>query len=257
MSRSGLPVLVMTGGFGQVARMLLPRLRRSFFVHSVDRIDGQVPVSPDRRTIGDLSDPDVLAHAFRGADALLHLAADPDPAAPWSHALANADITRRALLAAREASIERTVVASSVHAAGGSFRSGEIPVNPYGAGAPCCEYGVGKLAGENLARLHYDTVGTSVRVLRLGLTAHDPIGRDDAKTWLGDGDAAALVIRCLQAGRGFGIYHGVSRTAQRFWNVDNAASDLGWTPRDEVPKRAERLAPRDDAGCPLFEPLMR
>ncbi|MEJ1154671.1 NAD(P)-dependent oxidoreductase [Microbacterium marmarense] len=252
MSASSKPLLTVTGGFGRVGRMLLPRLSEDYRVHVIDRAEAEVSTAPYQITIGDLQNTDTLASALHGADALLHLAANPSPTAPWSAAIGNADITRGVLIAARDAGIEHTVVASSVHAAGGNFRFGQTPVRAYGTPRPCCEYGVGKLASEGLARLHHDITGTSVRVLRLGLTAWDPVSQDLAKTWIGDRDAASLVTGALAANPGFGIYYGVSRYAAQYWDVSNAATDLDWEPSEELPVALSLLSTETKANCALF-----
>jgi len=252
MTGRHMPVLVITGGFGKVGRMLIPRLSEAFRVHVIDRAAGTQAVPATRVTVGDVRDPAVLHRALRQADAVLHLAANPSPDAAWSEALGNVDSTHAVLAAAGEASIPHIAIASSVHAAGGHFRAGSLPVDPYDTPRPCCEYGAGKLAGEALARMHHDATGASVRVLRFGMTAADATTRESMYTWLGDRDAADLVTRALRAEPGFGIYHGVSQDAARYWAVDNATQDLGWLPQDALPLPTETLPPQGPTRCAMF-----
>ncbi len=86
---------------------------------------------------GDLSQPDGFAHALRGCRALFHVAADyrlwvPDPAGMMR---ANVEGTRRLMLAAQEAGVERIVYCSSVAALGligdGSVADETTPVHEH------------------------------------------------------------------------------------------------------------------------------
>ena len=254
MAQSERPVVVVTGGYGRVARMLAPRLREQYRVRVVDRVRGDEATAADEEVLGDLLEPAVRELAFHGADAVLHLAGDPRPDAPWSAALDNIDLTRGVLRAAQSAGVEHCVVASSVHAAGGAYHFGPTPVSPYGVPRPCCEYGVGKVACEALARLHYDLTGASVRVLRFGLTAIHPDNQELAKTWLGDRDAASLVLGALASSPGFGIYFGVSRYSARFWDTSNAAADLGWEPTEELSTAVDSHSTQTNMSCSMFAP---
>ncbi|WP_353827683.1 NAD-dependent epimerase/dehydratase family protein [Agromyces sp. SYSU T0242] len=257
MRHSDRPWLVVTGGFGRVARVVVPRLAASHRIHVVDRAGKPTTFEPDAVSLGEASDPALLRTAMDGAAAVLHLAADPSPRSPWSSAVGNLDLARSVLDAAAAASVPRIVIASSVHASGGDYRFGATPVRTDTLARPCCEYGVGKAAVEALARLRHDETGASVRLIRFGLTGWDPVSRGLAQTWFGDDDAASLVAACLRAGPGFGVYHGVSRFASAYWDVSNARPDLGWAPMQDLPVSYESLSTRTTANCALFEPPPR
>ena len=252
-SRDDLPRLVVTGGFGRVASVVIPALRDAYRIHVVDRTRPESTVEPDLVTLGDLFDPQVTRGALRGADAVLHLAANASPASTWTVAMDNLSIVRHVLDAAAESEVSTVVLASSVHAAGGDFRAGAVPVRSDRAAHPCCAYGVAKAAMEAAAAFHHDVTGASVSSIRFGLTGWPLTNRQLADTWLGDDDAADLVRRALAAPPHLGVYHGVSRHGATLWAVDNALQDLGWAPHQDLPITLDELPPADVAYCRIFD----
>ncbi len=252
-SREHLPRLVVTGGFGRVAGVVVPALHASYRIHVVDRTRPASAVEPDLVTLGDLLDPEVTRQALRGADAVLHLAANASPRSTWMIAMDNLQMAHYVLEAAAEFDVPTVVLASSVHAAGGDFRAGETPVRSDHAARPCCAYGVAKGALEGAAALHHDVTRASVSSIRFGLTGWPLTNRQLADTWFGDGDAAELVRRALAAPPHIGVYHGVSRHGSALWSVENAAQDLGWVPRQELPIALADLPPAAVAHCRMFD----
>ncbi|MEU3200695.1 NAD-dependent epimerase/dehydratase family protein [Streptomyces sp. NPDC048567] len=250
-NRAELPLLLVTGGFGRVASVVVPPLADTFRIHVLDRTEHRFPMEPDQVTTGELHDLDLVARAMHGVDAVLHLAANASPRSPWSVAMDNLTLARTVLDAAAAAHVATVVLASSVHAAGGAFRDGARPVDPATA-HPCCAYGVGKAAMEAAAMLHHDLTGASVSSIRFGLTGWPLTTKELADTWLGDQDAADLVRRALVAPPHVGTYHGVSRHGSSRWAVGNAAEDLGWRPRQELPVALSDLPPAESAPCRMF-----
>ncbi|PVX28589.1 NAD-dependent epimerase/dehydratase family protein [Sphingomonas pokkalii] len=77
--------LTITGGDGFVGRAVVRRLRDTHAAVELLLVDRTFSeAGPERRLIGDLRDPAVLADATRDCDALLHLAALPGAAAEGS-----------------------------------------------------------------------------------------------------------------------------------------------------------------------------
>lgn len=252
--RENLRRLVVTGGFGRVAGVVVPPLRDAYSIHVVDRARPASAVEPDLVTLGDLRDPEVVRRALHGADAVLHLAAHTtNPGATWAVAMDNLQIAHHVLDAAAECGVPTVILASSVHAAGGDFRAGATPVRSDRVARPCCAYGVAKAAMEAAAALHHDVTGASVSSIRFGLTGWPLTNRQLADTWLGDDDAADLVRRALAAPPHLGVYHGVSRHGATQWSVDNAAADLGWVPRQDLPVPLGDLPPATEAHCRMFD----
>lgn len=253
MGRSDLPLLAITGGLGRVARVLAP-LSENWRVRAIDRVAPASGVEPgwDELAIGELSDLSFVETALAGVNAVLHLAANASPTSPWEVASTNVTLTDTVLEVAARAGVSRVVVASSVHASGGAHRAGERAIATDGAAWPCCAYGASKVATEALARVFADATGIPTACLRFGLTGWELSAKEHAASWLGDRDAVALVGEVLASRQSFGIYNVVSRYASQFWSVENARTELGWTPRQELPCDISDLPFATWAPCRLF-----
>lgn len=225
------PLLVVTGGMGRVAGVLRPRLRERYRLRLVDRVAGPVAAG-EEAVVTDLASPAAAEEALRGADALLHLAGEPEPGADWERLYAsNIVLTARVLAAA--AAVPKIVFGSSLHAAGGDNRPEYYPVDPTREPHPCCAYGVSKVVAESLARLHTGTYGSSVVCLRLGLTGFPLTEPGHAGLWLSDDDAGRLVVAGLAAEVGFGVYFGVSAHSPPHWDTARTTDELGYVPKDD------------------------
>lgn len=128
-------VVVMTGAAGRTGRAVLPLLPHAWDVKATDLtgISGVAPL--------DVTDDEACVSAFSGADALVHLAAVPDPEADWDLLLsANVIGAYVVAQAAMQAGVRRLVLASSLQAvsavaAGTQVRTADPPqpANRYGA----------------------------------------------------------------------------------------------------------------------------
>lgn len=252
MAKKDRPLLAITGGYGRVARVL-SGLQNDYSIRLIDRTFEASPLETDDVRVGDLRDETFIRKALRGADAVLHLAANASPSSPWPAAADNMLLTHNVLEAAAVSKVEHLVIASSIHASGGDYRSGHLAVTTSGQPRPCCWYGVSKVATEELARLHADTTGAKVACLRFGLTGWPLTAREYADSWLGNEDALSIVRYSLASAAPFGVYHAVSRYAAQFWSTKNATDVLGWEPVQELPVQLESLPPADTAPCRMFE----
>lgn len=95
---------------------------------------------------GDVRDLEVMRWVCEGVDTVLHLAANPSPAATWEELLpTNISGTYHTFVAAKAAGCRRVVYASSIHAVAGHPRCRQVrtgdPVNPGNL------YGVSKCFG--------------------------------------------------------------------------------------------------------------
>ena len=61
-------------------------------------------------------------------------------------------------------------------------------------------------------------------------------------TWLCDSDLVQLVSKSISTPEiGFGIYYGISNNSRAYWDLTNAAIDLGYRPRDNAEDYAEEV----------------
>ncbi|UWQ22240.1 NAD-dependent epimerase/dehydratase family protein [Jannaschia sp. W003] len=189
-SRSSLPRhWLVTGGCGFIGSSLVARLRREApeaRIRVLDDLsvgtpgalglsDGDVRDAPgdweDAVEIvrGDIRDADACRAAARGADAIVHLAANtgvaPSVADPRTDCITNVVGTLNMLEAARAAGDGiRFVMASS----GAPVGEVEPPIHEELAAKPVSPYGASKLAGEGYCSAYARTFGVGTVALRFG-----------------------------------------------------------------------------------------
>jgi len=164
------------------------------------------PEEPDHPyMVGEITEPPDAREACDGVDAVVHLAGDPRPDAPWDSVLENNIHGTKVMFdAAVEAGVERFVYASSNHAVG-HFETERKPdlyqpedefrLDGTELPRPGNFYGVSKAAGETLGRYYHDEHDLSVCCIRIGnLTeGHPPIDYDRGQAmWLSYSDCAHL-----------------------------------------------------------------
>jgi nucleoside-diphosphate-sugar epimerase len=207
----------------------------------------------EEAVLADLADPGVAERALTGAAAVVHLAADPRAHASWDEVYtANVLLTRLLLDAAAAQGVPRVVLASSVHAMGEYNRPQHRPIDPGWEPRPCCPYGLSKVVGETLGRMHAELTGASVVCLRLGSTGY-PL--DEARylgMYLSGRDAGALTLAALTAGPGWSVHFGVSANTRRHWDIGSARR-LGYTPLDDSEPYAATAGPPTVTVCRMFD----
>jgi nucleoside-diphosphate-sugar epimerase len=145
-----MPSLLLTGATGLVGSRLLPRLAEAGFdCRALVRRDVDLPAGATA-VHGDLADPDSLAPALEGVEAIVHLAAlfrTDDQNAIWK---ANLDGTRN-LIAAAEA---HSVGARMIMASTGNVYNADTPRPSRESDrcTPSAAYPASKLAAEELLR---------------------------------------------------------------------------------------------------------
>jgi nucleoside-diphosphate-sugar epimerase len=196
-----------------------------------------------------------LRGAFDHVDAVVDLATGSTVDLSWDQV--QADIRGRVniLEAARLQGVRRYIFASSNHATG--MYELEQPYASIVAGAydgldagavpligtdwpvrPDSPYGVGKAFSEAAMRYYSDEYGISCICLRIGTVLPEDrpkIPRHYA-TLLTHSDLVRLVGCALLAPLElrYGVYYGVSANTWRFWDIANAAEDLGYEAQDDA-----------------------
>jgi len=103
--------VVLTGAGGRIGRAITPLLPANWDVQGTD-----LTASEGISTL-DISNPDACRAAFAGVDAVVHLAAIPDPEASWERLLpVNVVGVYQVAQAAVSCGVRRLVLASSLHA---------------------------------------------------------------------------------------------------------------------------------------------
>jgi NAD+ dependent glucose-6-phosphate dehydrogenase len=200
----------------------------------------------DEYLIGDVVDEGAVAEAMDGVGAVIHLAGDPRPDAPWDSVLTNnIDGTQTMYEVAVAEGVEKFVFASSNHAVG-AYETDERTPEMYRDDddyrldgmefpRPGNHYGVSKATGEIIGRYYHDEHGISVCNIRIGnLTkGHPPIDYERGQAmWLSYRDCAHLFDRCLRADYGYEIVYGISDNDRKYYSLERAREVLGYDPQD-------------------------
>jgi NAD+ dependent glucose-6-phosphate dehydrogenase len=238
------PVLL-TGSEGRVGSAILGDLESKYEWRLLDR---EPPAAEPSHEffVADITDYDAVYEAVDGAGAVIHLAGDPRPEAPWNSVLGNnIDGTHTVLQAAVDAGVDTFVFASSNHAVG-AYETEERRPDLYQSHdefrldgtelpRPGNLYGVSKAAGETLGRYYHDEFDISVACVRIGnLTeGHPPIDYERGQAmWLSYRDCAHLFDCCLTADYGYEIVYGISDNDRKYYSIERAREVLGYDPQD-------------------------
>ena len=200
--------------------------------------DSIVRLPDDHFSIADLADAAAVEAMIDGMDAVLHIAAVPDPTATFEDVLSSNIVgTHNVLEACRKAGVKRLVYAGSIMATWGYFmyqepyraifedRSDDIPatipqVKTSDPTWPTEPYSAGKVWAEGYCRTYHDLHGISVVCLRIGA-----VNKEDRvdETWI---QAVYCSHRDIQSACRLAL----TATAEPRYDICYAVSDnrLGW-----------------------------
>jgi nucleoside-diphosphate-sugar epimerase len=232
--------VLITGAGGRIGGHLAESLRDRYDLrlHYFRTMPERPPVADWIRA--DIAEYDQIAPALDGIDAVVHLAAEPSPMAPWEQIhRQNVVGTYNVFEAARAAGVRRVVFASTNHVMGMYDRDQAWPIHGAQPVRPDSLYGVSKAFGENLGRYYYDQHGLSVVCLRIGWFLTEPMDEYSRMAWLSPRDCTQVVERSIEADLGFGIFYAISANGRRRWDITDTIYHLGYQPEDD----AERVFP--------------
>lgn len=247
------PTVVLTGATGNIGSKLRACLADTYNLICVDMNDkGDPEVIP-----ADLSLDGVWMELFRGAEAVIHLAANPDPVQSWESTQRNILIDYLVLEAARRAGVSRLIYGSSNHVMGGYKDSAEsitpdLAPRPgahwdyYGRPSWSIDYGLGKFCGEEMCRCFAHAHGLTTIAVRIGWVQsgeNRPVDMPDNADqwtrlmWLSNSDLCELFRRCLamelEAGT-FLVVNGMSKNSGMRWDIESTRAKLGYRPAEGV-----------------------
>lgn len=255
--------VVVTGSSGLIGQMVMDAWRESgaYEVVGLSRSEGEYT-----DIVANTTDLDALVAAFRGADAIVHLAGSAPVESPWDAVLENNIIgLRNVFEAARIAGVPRVVFSSSNHAVG-TFEMENSPelyelddtrvIDHHSEIMPDSYYGVSKAYGEAMARYYVDHHGLQAVCLRIGACTGEERDyspqqawkkeRDSEPgieqlrkrlraTWLSNRDCVHLIERSIEADVTWALVYGISDNPRQFWDVSHAREVLGYQPQDSAP----------------------
>ncbi|WP_254536915.1 NAD-dependent glucose-6-phosphate dehydrogenase Azf [Halomarina litorea] len=237
--------VLLTGAAGRVGSAILDTIGDEYDWRLLDRDPPTGDLTEFDYVTADITDEETLREAMDDVQAVVHLAGDPRPEAPWDSVLHNnIDGTHAVFEAAVDADVEKVAFASSNHAVGAyeESRKPDIyrPESEYRLDGselprPSNLYGVSKAAGETLGRYYHDHHDLSVVCVRIGnLTkGHPPIDYERGQAmWLSYRDCAHLFDRCVKAEYDYEIVYGISDNDRKYYSIDRAREVLGYDPQD-------------------------
>jgi nucleoside-diphosphate-sugar epimerase len=162
--------LVCTGGSGRLGRHVVALLRDSCRLTVLDAVP---PNGDDAYVRADITDIEALRRAFAGQDAVVHLAAIPNPrtASPEVTFRTNVEGTFAVLQAAEEAGVRRVVVASSDSVVGFHYNPPDwkpqyLPIDEDHPLCPTEFYSLSKQVTETICRSYAERGRLEVVVIR-------------------------------------------------------------------------------------------
>jgi len=225
--------VVLTGAGGRIGRAIVPLLPADWDVLRTD-----LEASEDIAAL-DVTDADACHRTFAGADAVVHLAAVPDPTATWEQLLpANVLGAYHVAEAAAACGVRRLVLASSLHAV--SAVAGETQLRESDQPRPGNLYGATKAWAEALGAWLAATTSTSVVALRIGYFSRhrpdpDTVPASELAAWLSARDAAELVRAAVEAqGITFAVANGISANRYRRADRRDTMQQLSYQPVDDA-----------------------
>lgn len=245
--------VLVTGAAGHIGSYFAEHCRERYDLRLMVRPGEEAAKVEAIRAFGqvveaDLVDGEAIKRCCQGTDAVVHLAADPMPAAAWESILPNNIVgTYNVFAGARAAGCRRVVYASSIHAVGGYLSDVQVrssdPVNPLNL------YGVSKCFGEALARYMAEQQGVSSICIRIGACGSLKAFSGRYGVTMMDiivslRDLTQLICRCIEAeGVRFAILHGLSDNPFKRLDISSARQIVGYEPEDNPGEVNELLRP--------------
>lgn len=187
----------------------------------------------------DVADLAACRVACMDIETVVHLAADPSPAADFYGSLLDNNIKGvfNIFRAAKDAGCRRVVFASSVHAVVGF--PVDVPVAADAPVRPLNMYGVSKCFGEAVAAYFANAEGLSAIAIRIGdyngnhLRRHPSLEAFTA--YISRRDMNHLLERCIETPDvPFAIVHGLSNNRFKRMDITSTRAVLNYDPQDDA-----------------------
>lgn len=261
--------ILLTGAFGRVGTSVIDHLMDQYEFSLLDKRSHPELES----TSTDVSEYSVFAATASDHDGIIHLAGNPSVEASWPETLTSNILgAYNCFEIARREEVSKVIFASTNHVVG--MYEQELAPDLYEPDfdfmidsstpiRPDSHYAVSKLYGEAVARYYVESFDYPRQVFNLRIGSVRGPDNDhpyaDAKnqvasgelergsseyqqavnrmkaTWLSRRDMAQLIDCCLiNTDVQFGIYYGVSDNERRWFDLENARSEIGFEPTDSA-----------------------
>ena len=201
----------------------------------------------------DLSNAAAVEGIFGRLDAVIHLAADPSPSAPWESVRENnLEATYQVFEECRRSGVRRLIFATTNHTQHGNTilttpetldpnknirMKLEDPPNPDSL------YAISKLFGEHMGKLYSERYGLEFVGLRIGwITREDnPALKRNTRSeqymramYLSHRDGIQAFRRALEVKTRYMLAYAVSNNDRRVFDLERTREHLGFEPRDNA-----------------------
>lgn len=233
--------VLVAGGAGDVGAMVVPELAHH---HDVCVLDLRPPEAPVRFVEGSVTDPDAVARAATGCDAVIYLAmgrkADWRSGADWaaSHFAVSVHGVYVTLAECARAGVGRAVYASSMSVFE-RYASRDYAAEPEpDATEP---YGLTKRLGEQVCAAAVRAHGMSIAALRLVLPLHDAewlayTGQHRAVATAASDVANAFRLALERPVQGFAAFTIAGDVERSVLDWSAAREAFGWAPQRRLPR---------------------
>ena len=239
-----------TGANGTIGRVMLDGLKSEYELTAFSRRKVDFPTN-----IVNFDCPEEVMGKFEGLDAIIHLAADPSPLAPWESVRRhNVEAMYQVVEECVRSNVKRLVFASTNH----TMHGHTILTSPETLDAtksvrmklsdtpnPDSLYAVSKLFGENLGKLYSEKWGLEFISLRIGwmIKEDDPTVMRDTPSedymramFLSQRDCVQAHVKALEVKSNFLIAFVVSNNGRRVFDLEETKINLGFDPKDDAEK---------------------
>lgn len=233
-------LILLTGAAGRIGSAFFAAHAKDYRFRLADRSAEGLAVLPSaghEAVLLDVTDAEACAAACAGVDTVVHLAADPSPAADWESSLLANNIQGVVTIfrAASEVGCRRVIFASSVHAVGGY--PPEAPISDNAPPRPTNLYGASKAFGEAVAAT-YAAAGLSGIAIRIGAydapwfyEERDPRA---ASAYISARDMNQLLAQCIETpGIDYAVVGGISDNRHKRFDLLVTRNLLGYAPQDD------------------------
>ncbi|TXG81949.1 MAG: NAD(P)-dependent oxidoreductase [Thermomicrobiales bacterium] len=231
--------VLVTGAAGRIGSAFVTEMRDRYDFRLADKTERVHELLPEVESLVlDAADYGACVRAVQGIDVVLHLAADPSPAADYYQSLqpSNFDATYNVFKAASDAGCARVVYASSVQTVLGYQKDDGTKVDA--AWWPLNMYAVSKCYGEATARMFAATTDLSAICVRIGAYQRPGLDRPETRrelsAYVSPRDLNQLFRLCIEAeGIEFAVVHGVSNNQVNRLSLTETRELLGYEPVDD------------------------
>jgi len=245
--------VLVTGAAGQIGRQIVDELSRDHDLCLIDRL----PIKGRPSLVADLSREPPTGRirrlfssksrcwndVFKGAQVVVHLAAEIRPQSAWETVLDdNIRATWNVIEAAANSGVSRVIFASSNWAvkalenriAPDCYRNDGPKMKYDACPAPLTAYGLSKATGELMGRMFVDSGRLrSFVAVRIGNYGREPSKNPvSRKLWIGVHDIRSLFRRCVEAEfEGSHLVYGVSVPPTAPYDLSHTRRLLCWAPK--------------------------